>query len=81
MVICARGADRVIVFLEDVGEPAYRVDRMVTQLLRTGWFAPVVVLWGVPFGHQAGALTFPLGVEAVLDTASLCVRVCGIPKR
>lgn len=27
-----------IAFLEDVGEPPYRVDRMLTQLLRSGWF-------------------------------------------
>jgi muramoyltetrapeptide carboxypeptidase len=27
-----------IVVLEDAGEPAYRVDRMLTQLLRAGWF-------------------------------------------
>lgn len=31
----ARGG---IVVLEDAGEPAYRVDRLLTQLLRTGWF-------------------------------------------
>jgi muramoyltetrapeptide carboxypeptidase len=27
-----------IVLLEDVAEPPYRVDRMLTQLLRAGWF-------------------------------------------
>ncbi|MFB4318626.1 LD-carboxypeptidase [Actinomadura sp. 21ATH] len=27
-----------IVFLEDVGEAPYRIDRMLTQLLRAGWF-------------------------------------------
>ena len=41
------GAGAVI---EDVGEPAYRIDRMLTQLLRTGWFDGVagIVLgsWG-----------------------------------
>lgn len=31
-----------IVVLEDVGEDAYRVDRMLTQLLRAGWFANVI---------------------------------------
>jgi muramoyltetrapeptide carboxypeptidase len=30
-----------IVLLEDVGEEAYRLDRLLTQLLRAGWFAPV----------------------------------------
>ena len=34
----ARGA---IGFLEDVGEAPYRVDRMLTQLIRSGWFADV----------------------------------------
>ncbi len=24
--------------LEDIAEPAYRIDSMLTQLLRTGWF-------------------------------------------
>ncbi|HVW43185.1 MAG TPA: LD-carboxypeptidase [Amycolatopsis sp.] len=102
-----RGADGRIVLLEDVGEPVYRVDRMVTQLLRVGWFGGVAgivlgswtgcgdvrpllaerlgplgvpVLWGVPFGHQPAAASLPLGVDAVLDTATLSVRVCGIPK-
>jgi muramoyltetrapeptide carboxypeptidase len=30
-----------IAVLEEVGEPAYRIDRMLTQLLRSGWFAGV----------------------------------------
>ncbi|GHH41291.1 S66 peptidase family protein [Lentzea cavernae] len=30
-----------IALLEDVGEEAYRLDRLLTQLLRAGWFAPV----------------------------------------
>lgn len=33
-----RGAEGRIVLLEDVGEAVYRVDRMLTQLLRAGWF-------------------------------------------
>jgi muramoyltetrapeptide carboxypeptidase len=32
---CARGS---IVLLEDVDEASYRVDRLLTQLLRAGWF-------------------------------------------
>jgi len=96
-----------IALLEDVGEAPYRVDRMLTQLLRSGWFAgvtgillgswtdcgdvrPVLVerlaplgvpmLWGVPFGHEPGAASIPLGVDATIDAAALTVRVCGIPK-
>ncbi|HVQ87250.1 MAG TPA: LD-carboxypeptidase [Actinomycetes bacterium] len=34
----SRSAEGSIVFLEDVGEQPYRVDRMLTQLLRSGWF-------------------------------------------
>jgi muramoyltetrapeptide carboxypeptidase len=30
-----------IVLLEDVAEPPYRIDRMLTQLLRSGWFDDV----------------------------------------
>ncbi|MFD4636775.1 LD-carboxypeptidase [Lentzea sp. NPDC058436] len=30
-----------IAVLEDIGEEAYRLDRLLTQLLRAGWFAPV----------------------------------------
>jgi muramoyltetrapeptide carboxypeptidase len=31
----------VVALFEDVGEEGYRVDRMVTQLVRAGWFAQV----------------------------------------
>lgn len=90
----ARGA---LLCLEDVGEEPYRLDRYLTQLLRSGRFDGVTgVLLGswrdcgpyqgvrevlaerlaglrVPvleeagFGHNAGALTVPLGAHAVLD--------------
>lgn len=30
--------DGAIVLLEDVDEPTYRIDRMITQLVRSGWF-------------------------------------------
>jgi muramoyltetrapeptide carboxypeptidase len=33
-----------IVVLEDVGEEGYKVDRLLTQLLRAGWFAEVTGL-------------------------------------
>ena len=93
-VMAARGS---IAVLEDVGEELYRLDRMLTQLLRSGWFdgvrgiavgrltgcgtpasqrrlfhdilAPlgVPMLWGLPVGHGARNLAFPLGVPARLD--------------
>lgn len=91
----ARGG---LLLLEDVGEEPYRLDRILTQLLRSGWLDGVAGIalgsWaecgpyedvravladrlaglGVPvveelgFGHSDTALTFPLGVPAVLDT-------------
>jgi muramoyltetrapeptide carboxypeptidase len=33
--------DNALVLLEDVDEPAYRIDRMITQLRRADWFAGV----------------------------------------
>jgi muramoyltetrapeptide carboxypeptidase len=36
--------------LEDVGEAVYRLDRMLTQLLRTGWFDGVA---GIALGSWA----------------------------
>ncbi len=40
--------DGNILFLEEVGEPAYRVDRMLTHLRQAGWFTRVS---GVVLGH------------------------------
>ncbi len=94
--------DGAILFLEDVDEEPYRVDRMLTQLRLAGvfercsgvvlghWthcepkdpdrslslervFADVIlpsgkpVLAGFAAGHSIPTLSFPLGVEAVLD--------------
>lgn len=36
-----RAPQAAIAVLEDVDEPPYRLDRMLTQLLRSGWFAGV----------------------------------------
>jgi muramoyltetrapeptide carboxypeptidase len=40
-----------IVFLEDVGEERYRVDRMLTQLLQSGWFEDAA---GIVLGTWTG---------------------------
>lgn len=40
-----------IALLEDVGEEPYRLDRILTQLLRAGWFAPVS---GIVLGSWTG---------------------------
>lgn len=91
-----------VLFLEDVGEPGYRIDRLLTQLRlssrldsvkaliagclsrcgrgepewRKRWrrlldeAAPpgAVVVEGLPFGHGAANVAFPLGVEVTVDT-------------
>jgi muramoyltetrapeptide carboxypeptidase len=66
--------DGAVVLLEDVNEEPYRVDRLLTDLLRTGWFARVA---GVVLGSWAGCgdvtpvLTDRLGglgVPVVADT-------------
>ncbi|MFJ1968522.1 LD-carboxypeptidase [Streptomyces sp. NPDC087903] len=56
------GARGGLLLLEDIGEPAYRVDRMLTQLLRTGWLDGVA---GVALGSWAGCGPYE-GVRAVL---------------
>jgi muramoyltetrapeptide carboxypeptidase len=43
--------DGSIVLLEDVDEAPYRLDRMITQLLRAGWFTGVA---GIALGSWAG---------------------------
>ncbi|OLF14904.1 S66 peptidase family protein [Actinophytocola xanthii] len=51
-----------IVLLEDVNEAPYQLDRMVTQLLRAGWFTGVA---GIALGSWTGCGT-PEEVYAVL---------------
>ncbi|MGH3758813.1 S66 peptidase family protein [Actinophytocola sp.] len=52
---CVGAADRApdgsIVLLEDVHEEPYRIDRMLTQLLRSGWFTGVS---GIALGSWTG---------------------------
>ncbi len=45
------GARDGLLLIEDVGEQPYRVDRMLTQLLRTGWLDGVR---GIALGSWAG---------------------------
>ena len=94
----AGSASGAIVLLEDVNKEAHRLDRLFTQLLRSGWFDGAVgvvagrwqncgpdpdailrerlgglgipILAGFDVGHGARQLTVPLGVPAVLDTAT-----------
>ncbi|NNK63996.1 MAG: LD-carboxypeptidase, partial [Gemmatimonadetes bacterium] len=69
-----------ILLLEDVGEPAYRVDRMMVQLARSGLLAEVA---GLAFGRfTGGADTESEAVDAVLrrwaDTVGV-PAVSGLP--
>jgi muramoyltetrapeptide carboxypeptidase len=59
-----RPAERSLAFLEDVNEAPYRLDRALTQLARSGWFAGVR-------GVALGAFTDcgpPAEVESLLRT-------------
>jgi muramoyltetrapeptide carboxypeptidase len=71
-----RASAESIVVLEDVGEAPYRVDRLLTQLLRSGWFdrARGVVVGGFTDCGPAEQLhevladrLVPFGVPTVLD--------------
>jgi muramoyltetrapeptide carboxypeptidase len=90
-----------VLFLEDLGEPLYRLDRMLTQLRCSGRLRGVkaliggslrscspaasrdrrwrellleaapkdaVVVVGLPFGHGAANMAFPMGVPVEVDT-------------
>jgi muramoyltetrapeptide carboxypeptidase len=68
--VLARGR---ILFLEDVGEPAYRVDRMLHQLLRTGALKGVA---GLAFGRFTGVREGMADIVSVL--AEFAARL-GVP--
>ena len=59
-----RPAEASIAVLEDVGEEAYRVDRLLTQLLRAGWFDGVL---GVAVGELGDRITEEAADQLVLD--------------
>ncbi|MCO4773328.1 MAG: LD-carboxypeptidase [Deltaproteobacteria bacterium] len=96
-----------VLFLEDVGERPYRIDRLLVQIAQAGlldaaeavvfgdfvgceepggavsWRDAVQrvfrrralpVLAGVPFGHQAPNLTFPLGTRVQVDASAGVVQ-------
>jgi muramoyltetrapeptide carboxypeptidase len=65
----APDTDGAILFLEDVREPPYRVDRLLTQLAQAGKLDRVA---GVVFGTFAGCE--PAGGADVLDVVRAC---CG----
>ncbi|MEC8633073.1 MAG: LD-carboxypeptidase [Pseudomonadota bacterium] len=70
----ARGA---ILFLEDVGEAIYRVDRMMTQLKLSGVLDQAS---GIVFGHFTGVKPNPgLGNFALLDILRQHCEPLGVP--
>jgi muramoyltetrapeptide carboxypeptidase len=60
----ARTAEASIAVLEDVGEDAYRLDRLLTQLLRSGWFDGVL---GVAVGDLGDRVSQETADQLVLD--------------
>ncbi len=58
-----RSAAGGIVVLEDIGEDTYRIDRLLTQLLRAGWFEGVR---GLVLGDFSDC-NDPIELDAVLD--------------
>jgi muramoyltetrapeptide carboxypeptidase len=61
-----------IVFLEDIDEEPYRLDRMLTQLLRAGWFAGVA-------GLALGTWTHCGEGDAALDVLRERLDPLGLP--
>lgn len=66
----SRAAEGGIVVLEDVAEPAYRIDSMLTQLLRTGWFDGVA---GIVLGSWSGC------GDGAVDTVVERLAPMGVP--
>jgi muramoyltetrapeptide carboxypeptidase len=64
--------DGAIVLLEDVTEPPYRLDRLLTQLLRAGWFTGVN---GIALGSWVDCGT----PDEVYDVMSDLLGCLGIP--
>ncbi len=70
-------ADGSLVVLEDTNEPLYKVDRLLTQLLRAGWFDGVR---GVALGDFDGVSSEPVRDLAVERLGPLGVpMVAGVP--
>jgi len=69
--------DNAILFLEDVGEAIYRVDRMLTQLKLSGHLQKVS---GIVFGHFTGVKPSPgLGNFSLMDILKQHCEPLGVP--
>ena len=70
-------ASGAILFLEDVGEAIYRVDRMITQLKLSGVLGQVS---GIVFGHFTDVTPNPgLGNFALMDILNQHCEPLGVP--
>ncbi|MCW7944091.1 peptidase U61 [Streptomyces hygroscopicus] len=58
------GARGGLLLIEDVGEEAYRIDRILTQLLRSGWLDGVT---GIALGSWEGCGPYELLREVLVD--------------
>ena len=67
--------DGTILFLEDVGERPYRIDRMLTQAAQAGWFSRCA---GVVLGTFTDGAPGPDGVS-VEEVLQDCLGSLGIP--
>jgi len=72
--------DGGILFVEDINEHPYRVERMLLQLWHAGVLG-VPILHGLPFGHTRDKLTLPVGADCQLrsDAAGFSLRLSGHP--
>ncbi|MDT0454312.1 LD-carboxypeptidase [Streptomyces sp. DSM 41527] len=59
-----RGAAGGLLLLEDIGEPPYRIDRALTQLLRAGWLDGAA---GIVLGSWAGCGPYDRVREVLVD--------------
>ncbi|WP_129293231.1 S66 peptidase family protein [Streptomyces lydicus] len=59
-----RGAAGGLLLLEDIGEPPYRIDRALTQLLRAGWLDGVA---GIVLGSWSGCGPYDRVREVLAD--------------
>lgn len=66
-----------VLFIEEVGEHVYRVDRMLQQLLRSGVLYNVQAVVVGDFTRMSGAEQF--GVDDVCEVVAANLRMLGIP--
>lgn len=71
------GNEPTILFIEEVGEAAYRIDRMMQQLLRSGALNNVTAIVAGHFTNISQADRF--GVESAYEIIDEYARLLGVP--